>query len=127
MNGNYTVLVDGQRFNVTVLEGHSDIHVTPAPITQQVVEQPVATQTVPVTPISKAIYDGTEVPASVNGSVWKVLVKEGDKVEKDQQIMILEAMKMEIDITAPVSGTISKILVEPTSSVEEGQTLAVIS
>ncbi|MDN5106376.1 acetyl-CoA carboxylase biotin carboxyl carrier protein subunit [Aliarcobacter butzleri] len=41
--------------------------------------------------------------------------------------MILEAMKMEIDITAPISGTISKILVEPSSSVDEGQTLAVIA
>jgi pyruvate carboxylase subunit B len=47
-------------------------------------------------------------------------------VEKDQQIMILEAMKMEIDITAPVSGVISKILVNTTDSVEEGQSLAFI-
>ena len=58
--------------------------------------------------------------------MWKILVKEGDRVEKDQQIMILEAMKMEIDITAPVSGVISKILVNTTDSVEEGQSLAFI-
>ncbi|MFV7791575.1 biotin/lipoyl-containing protein, partial [Aliarcobacter lanthieri] len=64
---------------------------------------------------------------AVNGNVWKIQVKEGDKVEKEQQIMNLEAMKMEIDITAPVAGTISKILVEPTKAVEEGQTLAVIA
>lgn len=125
-NGNYTVVVDGQRFNVTVLEGNADIQVTPAPVIQQVVQQPIVTQAAPVT-TAKTTYDGVEVPAAVNGSVWKILVKEGDRVQKDQQIMILEAMKMEIDITAPVSGTISKILVEPTSSVEEGQTLAVIS
>jgi pyruvate carboxylase subunit B len=124
-NGNYTVLVDGQRFNVTVLDGNADIQVSPVPV-QQVVQQPVVTQqTTPVA--SKPTYSGTEVPAAVNGSVWKILVKEGDKVQKDQQIMILEAMKMEIDITAQVSGTISKILVEPTASVEEGQTVAVLS
>ncbi len=41
--------------------------------------------------------------------------------------MILEAMKMEIDVVAPVSGTISKILTEPSKAVEEGQTLAVIA
>ncbi|WP_415833066.1 acetyl-CoA carboxylase biotin carboxyl carrier protein subunit, partial [Arcobacter suis] len=46
--------------------------------------------------------------------------------EKDQQIMILEAMKMEIDITAPVSGVITKILVNNTDAVEEGETLAFI-
>ncbi len=70
---------------------------------------------------------GTEVPAVVNGAVWKILVKVGDKVEKDQQIMILEAMKMEIDINAPESGTIKEILVNPNATVEEGQTLAIIA
>jgi pyruvate carboxylase subunit B len=40
--------------------------------------------------------------------------------------MILEAMKMEIDINAPVAGKITKILVNNTQSVEEGQTLAII-
>ena len=124
-NGNYTVVVDGQRFNVTVAEGIVDNIQVAQPVVQQVVQQPVQAQ-VAQTP-AKPVYNGTEVPAAVNGNVWKILVKEGDRVEKDQQIMILEAMKMEIDITAPVSGTISKILVEPSSSVDEGQTLAVIA
>ncbi|MFY4818239.1 biotin/lipoyl-containing protein, partial [Aliarcobacter butzleri] len=118
-NGNYTVVVDGQRFNVTVAEGIVDNIQVAQPVVQQVVQQPVQAQ-VAQTP-AKPVYNGTEVPAAVNGNVWKILVKEGDRVEKDQQIMILEAMKMEIDITAPVSGTISKILVEPSSSVDEGQ------
>lgn len=124
-NGNYTVVVDGQRFNVTVAEGIVDNIQVAQPVVQQVVQQPVQAQ-VAQTP-AKPVYNGTEVPAAVNGNVWKILVKEGDRVEKDQQIMILEAMKMEIDITAPISGTISKILVEPSSSVDEGQTLAVIA
>jgi pyruvate carboxylase subunit B len=123
-NGNYTVIVDGQRFNVTVADGDANIQV--APVAQQVVQAPVQTQTAPVTP-AKPTYNGTEVPAAVNGNVWKILVKEGDRVEKDQQIMILEAMKMEIDIVAPVSGTISKILTESGKAVEEGQVLAVIA
>ena len=122
-NGNYTVVVDGQRFNVSVAEGDANIQIAP------VVQQQVVTQTAPVQNIAptKPVYNGTEVPAAVNGNVWKILVKEGDRVEKDQQIMILEAMKMEIDIVAPVSGTISKILVETTKSVDEGQVLAVIA
>uniref|UniRef100_UPI000F4A6174 biotin/lipoyl-containing protein n=1 Tax=Aliarcobacter butzleri TaxID=28197 RepID=UPI000F4A6174 len=98
-NGNYTVVVDGQRFNVTVAEGIVDNIQVAQPVVQQVVQQPVQAQ-VAQTP-AKPVYNGTEVPAAVNGNVWKILVKEGDRVEKDQQIMILEAMKMEIDITAP--------------------------
>jgi pyruvate carboxylase subunit B len=119
-SGNYTVVVDGQKFNVTIAEGNADIQVTPVSNTS-VTPAPVAS-----TPASSSNASGTEVPAAVNGAVWKILVKEGDVVQADQQIMILEAMKMEIDITAPVAGTIKKILVNNTDSVEEGQTLAII-
>ena len=117
-SGNYTVIVDGQRFNVTIAEGNADIQVTPVVTTTAA---PVAQASAPV-----SSNGGTEVPAAVNGAVWKILVKEGDRVEKDQQIMILEAMKMEIDITAPVSGVVTKILVNNAQTVDEGQTLAII-
>ena len=129
-SGNYTVVVDGQRFNVTIAEGNADIQVTPAPVVQQVVQQPLVTPApvaaAQVAPVAAA-YAGTAVPAAVNGAVWKILVNEGDTVAKDQQIMILEAMKMEIEIIAPVAGVVSKILVNTTDSVEEGQALAYIS
>ena len=123
-NGNYTVVVDGQRFNVSVFEGDVQNIQVAQPVQQVVQQAPV--QAAPVAP-AKPVYNGTEAIAPVNGNVWKILVKEGDRVEKDQQIMILEAMKMEIDVVAPVSGTISKILTEPSKAVEEGQTLAVIA
>ena len=123
-NGNYTVVVDGQRFNVSVFEGDVQNIQVAQPVQQVVQQAPV--QAAPVA-ASKPVYNGTEAIAPVNGNVWKILVKEGDRVEKDQQIMILEAMKMEIDVVAPVSGTISKILTEPSKAVEEGQTLAVIA
>ena len=123
-NGNYTVVVDGQRFNVSVFEGDVQNIQVAQPVQQVVQKAPV--QAAPVAP-AKPVYNGTEAIAPVNGNVWKILVKEGDRVEKDQQIMILEAMKMEIDVVAPVSGTISKILTEPSKAVEEGQTLAVIA
>ncbi|MCT7466200.1 biotin attachment protein [Aliarcobacter cryaerophilus] len=123
-NGNYTVVVDGQRFNVSVFEGDVQNIQVAQPVQQVVQQAPV--QAAPVA-ASKPVYNGTEAIAPVNGNVWKILVKEGDRVEKDQQIMILEAMKMEIDVVAPVSGTISKILTEPSKAVEEGQALAVIS
>ena len=120
-SGNYTVVVDGQKFNVTIAEGNADIQVTPVSNTTAA---PIASNASANT--NTSTNGGTEVPAAVNGAVWKILVKEGDVVEADQQIMILEAMKMEIDINAPVAGIIKKILVNNTQSVEEGQTLAII-
>jgi pyruvate carboxylase subunit B len=122
-SGNYTVIVDGQKFNVTIAEGN-DANIQVTPVSNTTVT-PVAAAPVASAPVSSNV-GGTEVPAAVNGAVWKILVKEGDYVEADQQIMILEAMKMEIDINAPVAGTIRKILVNNTQAVEEGQTLAII-
>ncbi|MDX4026378.1 biotin/lipoyl-containing protein [Aliarcobacter skirrowii] len=120
-NGNYTVVVDGQRFNVSVFDGD----VQNIQVAQPVVQQQTLQTTEAVA--SKPTYSGNEVTAPVNGNVWKILVKEGDVVQKDQQIMILEAMKMEIDVVATANGTISKILTEPSKAVEEGQVLAVIA
>ena len=129
-SGNYTVVVDGQKFNVTIAEGNANIQVTPvANTTTNVVNNVVATPAPVVAPVAApttTTMSGTPVPAAVNGAVWKILVKEGDRVEADQQIMILEAMKMEIDVTAPVAGVITKILVNTTDAVEEGQSLAFI-
>ena len=128
-SGNYTVVVDGQKFNVTIAEGNANIQVTPvASAAPAAVVTPVAAPVVATpAPVAAQSYAGTPVPAAVNGAVWKILVNEGDRVEKDQQIMILEAMKMEIEIIAPVAGIVSKILVNTTDSVEDGQTLAFIS
>jgi pyruvate carboxylase subunit B len=116
-NGNYTVVVDGKKFNVQVAEGDMDIQVAP-------VAAPAAEAT--PAPAAAPSAGGTEVPATVNGNVWKILVKVGDKVEQGQVIAILEAMKMEIDIEAPASGTVNSIAVAPNDAVEEGQTLATI-
>ena len=113
--GNYTVVVDGQKFNVSIAEGNADIQVTPA------ADAPAAA------PAAAGSGEGSEVLAAVNGNVWKLLAKVGDKVEKDQPIMILEAMKMEIDINAPVAGTITSIVVNANDAVDEGQVLATIS
>ena len=114
--GNYTVVVDGQKFNVSIAEGDADIQVTPASNNSSDASSASVSTS----------GEATDVPATVNGNVWKILVNEGEKVEKDQKIMILEAMKMEIDINAPVAGTISKITVGANEAVDEGQTLAII-
>ncbi|HEY9581678.1 MAG TPA: acetyl-CoA carboxylase biotin carboxyl carrier protein subunit [Savagea sp.] len=52
----------------------------------------------------------TTVKASMAGSVWKVLVNEGDEVTAGQDVVILESMKMEIPISTEVTGTVTKIV-----------------
>ena len=45
------------------------------------------------------------------GTVWKVLVKEGDTVEEGQEVMILESMKMEIPVEAEEAGVVKRVVV----------------
>ncbi len=67
------------------------------------------------------------VQAEVTGTVWKIIVPVGAAVEEDQELMILESMKMEIPATAPGSGVVSQVLVEEGQAVKEGQDIAIIT
>jgi urea carboxylase len=73
------------------------------------------------------IEDGHEaVQSPVNGSLWKLLITEGDRVESGQVVALVEAMKMEINVHAPVAGRVSSILVREGQSVSPGQNLLAI-
>ena len=63
------------------------------------------------------------IKAPIPGTVVEIKVREGDKVNSDDVVIILEAMKMESEITAGVSGTVSKIMVSKGASVNEGDIL----
>lgn len=67
------------------------------------------------------------VTATIPGSVWKVLVNEGDQVNEGDEIIVLESMKMEFPITAPVSGKIARVFVKTSDRVDGGQILAAIT
>ncbi len=67
-----------------------------------------------------------EVTAPVSGNVWKILVKVGDNVQSDDEVMILEALKMENPIYAPVDGKVAAIKVAVGDRVESKQVLMVI-
>jgi urea carboxylase len=67
---------------------------------------------------------GVESPAA--GSVWQLLVTEGQTVNKGDRLLIMESMKMEIPLYATEAGTITQIFVVAGSQVKSGQTLILI-
>ena len=69
----------------------------------------------------------TRVLSDINGSVWKIVVKEGDSISEDDTLAIVESMKMEIPVLAPVSGTVGKILVTEGQAINEGVALMSIT
>jgi acetyl-CoA carboxylase biotin carboxyl carrier protein len=68
----------------------------------------------------------TEVKAELVGSVWKIIAKVGDQVAEEDELLILESMKMEIPVTAPRAGTVKEIRVKEAEVVKEGQVLVVL-
>jgi len=116
-SGNYTVVVDGQKFSVQVAEGDANIQVT------EVNGEATAT---PSEHVPVATGDGVEIKALLPGSVWKIVANPGQSVNEGDVIMILESMKMEIDVVAPKGGVLKSINVATNDKVVEGQVVAVI-
>jgi acetyl-CoA carboxylase biotin carboxyl carrier protein len=65
----------------------------------------------------------SQIAASMAGNVWKVLVNPGDQVEVEQDVVILESMKMEIPIASEFSGTVKEVKVNEGDFVNEGDIL----
>ncbi len=110
-NGEYTVVVNGQKYNVQVSEG---------------LDASVEVKAVTPAPTAESSSSGFEVKATLPGSVFKVVSSVGQTVKKGDVLLVLEAMKMEIEIVAPQDGTVSAILVQQGDNVEDGQALVVL-
>ena len=67
-----------------------------------------------------------ELRAPMPGKILEVLVNVGDKVNEDDEVIMLEAMKMENPIYAPAGGTVKEINVKANDSVETEQIMMVI-
>ncbi len=112
---NYTVVVDGKKYSVQVAKGSDSIEsITPKPV-----EEPKN--------VVKSSGNVVDVFAQVPGTVWKIHKKVGDSVELGEIIMMLEVMKMEIEIVAPKAGVVESIEVDLNQNVAEGQLLATIA
>jgi len=67
-----------------------------------------------------------EVKSQIKAIVWKVLKETGDTVKIDDEIVILESMKMEIPISSEFNGKIKSIEVSEGDEVDEGQVVAIL-
>ena len=76
---------------------------------------------------SKPAAEVTAVKSQMPGTVFKVLAKPGDRVAEGQPVVILEAMKMEIEVATHVSGTVTAVNVNVGDQVTTGQVLASVS
>lgn len=120
----YSVLVNGNSYNVQVAEGESKFagvkSVAQTPSQSKPAETPKAENK------TVSSGDSNEVLATLPSNVFKILVKVGDKVSKGQNVVILEAMKMEINIESPKDGVIKEILVNQGDTVDSNQVLAIV-
>lgn len=117
---NFVVTIDGKQYQVGVEEvgaGKS------APVT------PVVSEVKPVAAAPKAVAaapaNGTKVNAPMPGLIKALSLAEGATVKKGDVILVLEAMKMDNDITAPCDGRIS-YKVNKGTNVDTGELMAVI-
>ncbi len=118
MAGKYTVVVNGVTYNVDVVDGHNgEVTVTNA--------APVAATPAPsAAPAASGGKGSEEIHSQTPGNVWKIVANVGDTLKEGDPIMILEAMKMEIDIPATKDGVLRSIEVNTNDVVSDGQLLA---
>ena len=116
-SGRYSVVVNGSRYNVEVSEGFND-SIQVKSITE------VEGKSVKSAKNAAAGATENDIVASLPGAVHKILVSAGDHVKKGQAIIVLEAMKMEIEVKAPKDGIIGSIEVSKGQSVANNQVVA---
>lgn len=114
IDGNkFTVSVNGNKYHVELHDGF-DKDVNIKSVDKHTVET------------SNETNDENAIKASISGNVFKIYAQAGDEVKEGQAIMVLEAMKMEIEVNATKAGIIDEILVKTGESVSEGQAVALI-
>ena len=66
---------------------------------------------------------GSDIVAPMPGKVEQILVQPGDSVERGQTLIIMESMKMELEIAAPRAGVVKRVAVEQGAQVDKGMRL----
>ncbi len=118
--GSYTITVNGSAYNVTS-DGNGSVTVNGTPYSVSVVTGTAA----PATVSAPVATGGVDVKAPVAGTLLKQCFANGTKVSKGQTIIIIESMKMELEVKATADGTIT-YSVAPGTQIQSGQVLAAI-
>ena len=121
---NFIITIDGKQYEVGVEEvgvTASAPVVTAAAPAAPVAAAPAATKAAPA-----AVTGGTPLKAPMPGMIAGLKVEEGAAVKKGQVVVVLEAMKMENDLTAPCDGVIS-FKTQKGANVDTGAVIAVIA
>lgn len=130
----YRITVNGNIYDVQV----EDLGTAPA---QAAPVQPAAPAPAPAAPVQTAapapapapapaaapVSGGQDVTAPMPGNILDIKVNVGDKVEVNQVVVILEAMKMENDIVTPYGGTVTSISVTKGQAVNSGDVLITVA
>lgn len=112
---NFVITIDGKQYQV----GVEEVGATASAVT------PVVTEVKPVAAAPAAPANGTKVNAPMPGLIKQLSQEEGATVKRGDVILVLEAMKMDNDITAPCDGKIS-YKVTKGANVDTGALMAVI-
>lgn len=122
-----TAIVNGSEYTVQIEEIKREMtpkSITTAPSQSARVAPPTGFKEVKSPP---PVVSLNALKAPIPGLVKKVLIKKGDKVTKGQKILVLEAMKLENEITAHMEGTIKDVLIKEGDSVTQDQVLVDIN
>lgn len=114
----YNITVNGKAYDVAVeeLDGGA------APASAAAAPTPAAAPA----PAAAPVADGTKVNAPMPGTILEVKVAVGDTVEAGQALAVLEAMKMENDISSPCAGKVLSVNTTKGTAVETGTLICVI-
>ncbi len=129
----YKVTLNGRTYEVEVEAGKAMLldeyeAIAPAPVAAPVAAAPVAAPAAPAAPAAAPAVTGAgeAVSAPMPGTIVKVNVTAGQAVKAGDVLCVLEAMKMENDITAPKAGTVTQVVAAKGASVNSGDPLVVI-
>ena len=128
----FKVVVNGEPFVVEVDDMLSPAVAVPAAVQSRPVPpppKPVAPPVAPpppAAPVANAPAGAGTIKAPMPGNINAVHVKVGDQVKSGQALLILEAMKMENEITSPINGSVKEIRIEKGQTVNNGDVLIII-
>jgi pyruvate carboxylase subunit B len=119
----YTVDVNGKKYSVIITGNSATVNGK----SYSVDIKDGVDHAAPTSKAAGATADGVAIKASMPGTIVRVAVEEGNHVEAGEVILVMEAMKMEVEVKAPEAGTVSSIAVSAGDQVQSGGVLAYLN